>query len=871
MLRVRGIFLFVLLVVGVGACNGADKPAKDVADLVAPEVAVEVVPADSGNDVQVPEPVVLLTGGESAHTIVLQPGASPSEEWAAEELRSHFEACTGVVLPVEEAAEPLEGPMIVLGMGPVAEALGVGPDPEALGEQGFYTGTIPPHIVIAGTAEAGTLYGVHRFLEEHLGVRWYAPGVTKTPDITDVTVPPTDRLEKPAFLWRDTSYRRPGAEEDFLSRQAENAGDGGKDHQYGIQHDHDGRAHSYFWYVSPDEFFDEYPEYFSEIGGVRIREDTQLCLTNPDVLEIVTERMLQRMADKPHSRQHNFSQKDRYNYCQCESCSAMNAKYETFGGTQFWFVNALAERTAEVYAEKLIGTLAYMYTEEPPVDMAMHPNVAIWLCHMFPSCDSHPIESCPLNADYKRRAEAWSGITEHLYVWHYIVDFMHYYNPFPNFRAMAADMRFYRDIGVEGIYLQGMGHSGGGGEFSLLRPYYGMKLLWNPDMDPEAVRRDFLEGYYGAAADPIEKYMEILLDKVTDDDVHMHLYTNPAQGYLPDEVVNSGETLFDEAEAAVAGDATFLDRVQVARMPLVYARLFPRNGYEIVGETLAWNGELAGPGEVSWFLDMLESHGFETIREVAGQPETLPLLYSIFAGDLAVKVLENAVLRVEVVPSLAGRALRIIHKATGECVTAYNVKQNLFFTFAGGLEDRVGGPFEFYGWVEPASVTAQGDLSLSTAATTVNGYLLQRTITLHEGEPVLEVETVLTNQHEGPNTVNLRNHLELSLGELAETRVKFTSLAGETVDKDLSEIIAGMREGEHFYAEDAPDGQWTFSGTKGLEVTQSFDNSQVDYTWAYAYPDYLGEVELEVWAPRTELQPGESITVHQALEVHLSD
>ena len=226
--------------------------------------------------------------------------------------------------------------------------------------------------------------------------------------------------------------------------------------------------HSYFNYISPEEYFGTHPEYFSEIGGVRRSHETQLCLTNPEVLEIVTEKMLQRMADRPGARQHNFSQMDYYNYCECERCRAINEQYGTLGGTQYWFLNQLAERTAKVYPEKLIGTLAYMYTEEPPKGMKMHPNIAVWLCHMFPSCDSHPFDSCPLNADYKRRATKWAEITDHLYIWHYIVDFAHYYNPFPNFRALASDMRFYRDIGVEGIYLQGMGHGGGGGEWSLL-------------------------------------------------------------------------------------------------------------------------------------------------------------------------------------------------------------------------------------------------------------------------------------------------------------------------------------------------------------------------------------------------------------------
>ena len=53
----------------------------------------------------------------------------------------------------------------------------------------------------------------------------------------------------------------------------------------------------------------------------------------------------------------------------------------------------------------------------------MHRNVAVWLCHMYPSCDSHSIQTCERNADYARRALAWSKICQHLYIWHYIVDF----------------------------------------------------------------------------------------------------------------------------------------------------------------------------------------------------------------------------------------------------------------------------------------------------------------------------------------------------------------------------------------------------------------------------------------------------------------
>jgi len=136
-----------------------------------------------------------------------------------------------------------------------------------------------------------------------------------------------------------------------------------------------------------------------------------------------------------------------------------------------------------------------------------------------------------------------------LYIWHYNVKFMHYYCPFPNFGALAADMRFYRDIGVEGVYLQGMSVEGGGGEFSLLRPYYAMKLLWDTGQDADSLLRDFLQGYYGAAWESLFAYIKLLQTKVDTENIHTHMYMNPAQGYLTDDILQQAMGLFDRADA----------------------------------------------------------------------------------------------------------------------------------------------------------------------------------------------------------------------------------------------------------------------------------------------------------------------------------
>lgn len=348
----------------------------------------------------------------------------------------------------------------------------------------------------------------------------------------------------------------------------------------------------------------------------------------------------------------------------------------------------------------------------------------------------------------------------------------------------------------------------------------------------------------------------------------MHLYTNPGQGYLPDDIVNKAVKLFHQAEIAVEDNPELLERVRVARMPLTYARIFPRNGYEISGNRLIFQGDLASLAEVSESVTMMREHGFRAIREsYGGDPEQLMMVSAMIHSQLDVVTISNGHLSVDVVPVLAGRALRIIDTKSGHCVTAYNVRQSLLFPFCGGLESRVGELFRWYGWIEPAHVIDSSPTSITVSLQTLNGFNLKRTLTLAPDKPVLHVRSVLTNEDSKPKPARLRSHLELDLGDLHSARVSFDNLAGRYVDKDMTEIIAGLREGEYFRSQDTPNGSWAFTGNKGLELIQRFNSDQIDHTWLYAYPEDLGELEVELWAKRVVLMPGQSVTMEQEIEI----
>lgn len=136
----------------------------------------------------------------------------------------------------------------------------------------------------------------------------------------------------------------------------------------------------------------------------------------------------------------------------------------------------------------------------------------------------------------------------------------------PNIQAMVKN-------NVRGIFEQACGASRGGVDFNELRLYLISKLLWDPYCDIEKHRREFMEHYYGAAAPYLDKYLNLLCDKVEQDNIHVGFNDKPVHGFLSEDMLDRYDKLFDEAAAAVSGDALRLYRVEKNRLSIRWVRL----------------------------------------------------------------------------------------------------------------------------------------------------------------------------------------------------------------------------------------------------------------------------------------------------------
>jgi len=246
------------------------------------------------------------------------------------------------------------------------------------------------------------------------------------------------------------------------------------------------------------------------------------------------------------------------------------------------FVNTIAAEAAKKHPGKLIDTLAYQYTEKPPKITKPLPNVRIRLCPIS-NCEHHPYEQrcCPQNAAFMDNLAGWDAITDSLYIWHYNTIFANYLLPQPDLDEIAADIPLYKRSGVKGIFMQGTytamqdnRPTGGGGFMDDLKQYLIAKLLWNTRADVKAIRADFLNGFYGKAAGPVDQYLNLLHDKVRRDNIHGFIFNSPqaTAGLMTPEIVAAADKLFDEAQS-LAENEEVLARVKHARLSLEYFKV----------------------------------------------------------------------------------------------------------------------------------------------------------------------------------------------------------------------------------------------------------------------------------------------------------
>jgi len=475
---------------------------------------------------------------------------------AASELERYFSLITRVPLKNVSGNEKPKG-TIYIGRSGIADTA-VLREIDGLSRDGFLAIYSKERLIIAGNNGNADLAAVYSFLEESAGCMRFTSEEEYIPYLRKITIPSQHRIHEPAFSFRVAHFpdrnNRLFTEWNRISTFD----------AWGLF------VHTFPRLMPPSEYYEAHPEYFSLVNGRRIR-DGQLCLSNPEVIRILTENLGRLIAEEPDKTYWSVSQNDCINYCECEECRKLYEKYGTISGAYVEMANSIAGK----FPDKQISTLAYQFTRQAPRNIIPAPNVNIMFCSIEYN-RSMPLATDPRSAGFVKDLSDWSRLTDNIFMWDYVVQFRTFLCPFPNFHTIQPNIQLFRQYGIPMMFQQGSGNSWS--DLSELKQYYISKLLWNPDLDGDSIISRFIDTYYGAAAPHIKSYYDLSHSALKEvaDIKNLDIYGLPSYyfgSFLSRDLVERYHYMMDMAEKAAANDSTTLSRVLRARMSVDFAWL----------------------------------------------------------------------------------------------------------------------------------------------------------------------------------------------------------------------------------------------------------------------------------------------------------
>lgn len=527
-------------------------------------------------------------------TIILPTTSIPAEETAAQELKHYLGLITGVQSEVVREGQPGTSPGNRIYVGATQFATQQVQGFASLADEEWVMQTQGNALILTGGRPRGALYATYHFLEDVAGVHWWNPWEETVPQRAQLAVSNLNRRGKPAFRYRDI-YSLYGVDSGRFAARSRLNRQGyapvGIDYGWSRGYGPPAENHTFYHYLPPEKYYKDHPDWYIFAPGTPLDTgkfphiQAQLCLANKEMrqefLRVLRENIRTARQDAAAK---NLPLPDTFDVSQndggtvtwvCGSDKELVEREGSNSASMVDFLNFLADGIRDEFPDVYLSTLAYHSGEKAPKTLKVRDNVIIRLT------DTQSNVLQPVTAErnhlLRKNIEDWSKLTRNLRIWDYNLTYIHPEMPVPTIDTYAPDLRFFHEKNVEGLFIELQFPASA--DMRDLKIWVLSKLLEDPTLDTDALVRRFTSGYYGAAGTYIDQYLAALRQAVQrtaqeKGAPEVTWFTGVGDfTYLTPGFLQQAQQLFDQATAAVAGDATLAQRVRNARAPIDFATL----------------------------------------------------------------------------------------------------------------------------------------------------------------------------------------------------------------------------------------------------------------------------------------------------------
>lgn len=635
----------------------------------------------------------LVRDGKSDYVI-----AGNTNDPAVVQLQKYVERMTAARLPLVDAlSNAIPEKAIVV----TSDAAKLPFVPAKLSSQGYQVKVVVPNVYLYSPGDApaslqakkqrkgsprGLQFGVFGLLDEFFGCRFLTPAAEVVPRRAVLELGDgLDAVREPSFRNRFFTNVPGNSSCDPLWNAKNRVG---RDF-YGLS------FHSLFKYLPPKTYFKDHPEWYPENGGARGHGTDWFCWSNREMRKALAKAIREdlRTGKLAADRALALGQGDGPAKCTCAECEKTKKEYGTDSAAMLLACNEVAEEVAKEFHDRKIALFAYFNTQTPPTKaFKLHRNLVI---NYVRTGDHMKSLFHPKHGKFAADLLRWDDFADEITVWDWDVDFGNTLMPFPNIKARAEDIRFFRKWrNMTSMAPQILD----GGDFIELREWLFARMMWDVSTDIEAAEREFMTGYYGPAAGAIlTDYLMKFQRYAEEDPGGYNAIFGGKEGSLrktlftPERIADA-ESLFRRAMAAAqaSGDTNGLERVRLSYLRGFAAiRLSVAKTLEYAekdGRRYLLPGGDASLAEAVVGIGDLLCRGKTKIDEFGDGLFQLAKFTRLYGAELDSRV-ENDLIAMDGASAMAGGIMRLVDKKTGLDILAADTPG---MSACHGFQHRVG-------------------------------------------------------------------------------------------------------------------------------------------------------------------------------------
>lgn len=287
-------------------------------------------------------------------------------------------------------------------------------------------------------------------------------------------------------------------------------------------------------------------EVYAKVDGTMHRE--QFCFSSEQLYAMTVEYILDQFGEgkEDYSARICIMPQDNKVACICSKC----VKAGNSVGNATPAVTKMLRRLARRFPRHRFFTSGYNSTLQVP-SRPLPENVGVLVSASRFQLRVNLSQAKGYD-EMREMLGAWSKVTPNVYVWDYARNFNDYLSPFPFLHVMQSRLRFYREMGVKGIFINGSGYDYS--SFDDVQSAVLAQLMDDPDLDIDEAVKTYFNDYYPVTANLLIKYYLGLENRTVDTNHHLPLYGESMQevvtSYLNAEEFTAWRARLDKASKA---------------------------------------------------------------------------------------------------------------------------------------------------------------------------------------------------------------------------------------------------------------------------------------------------------------------------------